>query len=198
MTVAPPAQLAGMPTGQRDGSRTLVVLGGLPGAGKTTLLRQLVRGRPAGTTALDAEDVAAAVRSGGVHLPYRALRPLVHAVHLARVVRASATATGCVLTTDPLTSPLRRAALVLAAQCTGRRLHVVLLDTGAREAALGQLRRGRALGRRRMSRHVRRWERLHRRLERTGRLGLVGSVVVSRTGGPARTLPADRPRPVAA
>ena len=176
--------------------RTLVVLGGLPGAGKTTLLRQLVRDRPAGTRALDAEDVTAALRSGGVHLPYRVLRPLVHAMHLAPVARVSAGGTGCVLTTDPLTSPLRRVAFALAARCTGRRLHVVLLDTSARDAALGQLRRGRALGPRRAARHVRRWEHLQDRLAATGRLGLLGPVTVVRRT--PRTLSADVPQPVAA
>lgn len=133
----------------------LVVLAGLPGAGKTTLLRRLA-GRP-GVRALDAEDVAAPLRRTAV--PYRALRPAVHLLHLLRVV-AALPAPGGVLTTDPLTSPLRRALLRAVARLTGRELRVVLVDATEAQARDGQARRDRRLGERRMRRHLRRYRRL--------------------------------------
>ena len=85
------------------------------------------------------------------------LRPLVHVLHLLRVVLALVRTAGAVLTTDPLTSRGRRVLLGLAARVTGRRLHVVLLDATVAEAVSGQNRRGRSLGRRRMELHARRW-----------------------------------------
>jgi predicted kinase len=157
---------------------SLVVLAGLPGAGKTTLLRQVAAGRPARVLVLDSEEVAARLREAGVGLPYGLLRPLVHALHLLRVVRAARHPAACVLTTDPMTSQVRRALLAAAARAAGRTLHLVLLDATHDEARRGQRERGRALGRRRMERHVRRWAALRAGFDRTGRLPLVTSAVV--------------------
>jgi DNA replicative helicase MCM subunit Mcm2 (Cdc46/Mcm family) len=160
---------------------SLVVLAGLPGAGKTTLLRRLAATHPEGVLALDAEDVAAGLRD--LPVPYRLLRPLVHAVHLARVLRAAATPAACVLTTDPMSAPVRRLVLQLAARATGRSLDLVLVEATVAEALDGQVRRGRTLGRRRMQRHVRRRRRLQGR-----RLPLVTSgVAVDRAGAAAVT-----------
>ena len=141
--------------------RSLVVLAGLPGAGKTTTLRRVTPSLPGDVVALDAEDVAAALRHAPV--PYAALRPVVHAGHLARVVRATTGPAASVLATDPLSSPLRRLLLHCAARCTGRSLDVVLVDATVEQALAGQVERGRTLGPRRMRRHVRRWRRLRRR-----------------------------------
>jgi len=95
MHIAPGLALA-VPAG------SLVVLAGLPGAGKTTLLRRLAAAAPAGVVALDAEDVAARLRARPA--AYAVLRPLVHAVHLVRVLVALAGPGRCVLTTDPMTA----------------------------------------------------------------------------------------------
>lgn len=132
----------------------LVVVAGLPGAGKTTLVRRLAGG--AGVHAPDAEDVAQ--RLAGVPLPYRALRPLVHTAHLARVVTALWSAHPRVLTSDPLTSPVRRRALRTAARLSGRTLLVVLVHASPAQARDGQTRRGRSLSARRMSRHEQRYD----------------------------------------
>jgi predicted kinase len=134
---------------------SLVVVAGLPGAGKTTLVRRLAD--RSSVLALDSEDVARAL--AGVPLPYRLLRPLVHAVHLARVVVALWSSRSRVLTSDPLTSPLRRRLLRTAARLSGRRLVVVLVQASPEQARDGQYRRGRRLSTRRMTRHEARYAR---------------------------------------
>ena len=95
---------------------SLVVLAGLPGAGKTTLLRRIAASAPPGVLALDAEDVAARIPVGRAGYPL--VRPFVHTVHLARVVAALAGPARCVLTTDPMTGPVRRLLLGTAARLT--------------------------------------------------------------------------------
>jgi len=141
--------------------QSIVVLAGLPGAGKTTTLRRLADARPQGVLMLDSEEVAGRLRI--LPVPYRVLRPLVHAVHLARVLCAATTPAVCLLTTDPMSSFWRRLVLHLAARCTRRSLDVVLIEATVAEALHGQQRRGRPLSRRRMQRHVRRWRRLRDR-----------------------------------
>jgi ABC-type cobalamin/Fe3+-siderophores transport system ATPase subunit len=168
MHIAPGLVLA-VPAG------SLVVLAGLPGAGKTTLLRRLAASAPSGVAALDAEDVAARLRA--LPVAYAVLRPLVHALHLARVLVALAGPDRCVLTTDPMTAPLRRLLLRAAARASGRHLHLVIVDATLEEAVAGQDRRGRALGRRRMALHARRWPRLRARGARLA----ASSVALSRS-----------------
>lgn len=135
--------------------RTLLLVAGLPGAGKTTLLRRSANAH--GVVALDAEDVAGALR--GVPLPYRLLRPVVHAAHVLRVLGACWSAAPRVATTDPLTSRSRHALFAAAARCSGRQLQVVLLHVEPLQARDGQRRRGRHLSERRMRRHERRYAR---------------------------------------
>ncbi len=127
---------------------SLVMVAGLPGAGKTTLVRRLAHST--GVLALDAEDVARHLVR--VPLPYHALRPLVHTAPVVRVVAALRSGHPCVLTSDPLTSPLRRQVLRTAAHLSGRRLHVVLVHASSAQARDGQQRRGRRLSGRRMTR----------------------------------------------
>ncbi len=158
--------------------RSLVVLAGLPGAGKTTLLRRLAAGSAPGVRTLDAEDVAQRLRAHGRRLPYRSLRPAVHGLHLLRVLRDARGSADCVLTTDPMTSALRRLLLRAAARRSGRALSVVLLDATEEQALLGQRTRGRALGPRRMARHVARSARLRAALARTGGMSFVDEVLV--------------------
>lgn len=157
---------------------SLVVVAGLPGAGKTTLLRRLDARPAAGVHALDSEEVAERLRRCSGRLPYRVLRPAVHALHLLRVLRDAHGPHDCVLTTDPMTSPARRAVLRLAARSSGRTLCVVLVAATERQARSGQLRRGRALGRRRMARHVARAASLQDRLARTGTIASADAVLV--------------------
>lgn len=132
---------------------SLVLAAGLPGAGKTTLVRRLADADR--VHALDSEDIARALAR--VPLPYRLLRPLVHTAHLARVVVALWSTHPRVLTSDPLTSPLRRRLLRTAARLSGRQLHVVLVHASPAQARDGQQRRGRRLSRRRMTRHEARY-----------------------------------------
>jgi len=153
--------------------QSIVVLAGLPGAGKTTTLRRLAGARSEGVLMLDSEEVAGRLRV--LPVPYRVLRPLVHAVHLARVLCAATTPAVCLLTTDPMSSFWRRLVLHLAAWCTRRSLDVVLIEATVAEALSGQERRGRVLSRRRMRRHVRRWRRLR---DRPDGLALVASCTV--------------------
>ena len=160
--------------------RSLVVLAGLPGAGKTTLLRRLDAHGAPGVRALDSEEVADRLRPLVRHVPYRVLRPAVHALHLLRVLRDAATPITCVLTTDPMTSPLRRWLLHLVARSSGRSLAVVLVDATEQQARSGQRARGRTLGPRRMAQHVSRADRLRDRLERTGGMSFVDEVLVLR------------------
>jgi hypothetical protein len=158
--------------------RSLVVLAGLPGAGKTTLLRRLDAPGVPDVRALDSEEVADRLRLLARHVPYRVLRPAVHALHLLRVLREVRTPVSCVLTTDPMTSPLRRSLLRLVARSRGRSLAVVLVDATAQQARTGQHARGRTLGPRRMAQHVSRADRLRDRLERTGGISCVDEVLV--------------------
>lgn len=184
---APPRQRPGPSGGHEIGvpPNSLVVLAGLPGAGKTTLLLRLHEVQPQGVRAIDSEEVAARLRRRAGRVPYRLLRPAVHALHLLRVLRGVRSRADCVLTTDPMTSPLRRALLRAAAAASGRSLHVVLVDATAAQAREGQRSRGRALGHRRMTRHVTRAARLRTVLEHTGGMSFVDDVLVL-------------PRPVAA
>jgi hypothetical protein len=174
----------------------LVVIGGLPGAGKTTLLRRLAAGSLPGVRSLDPEDVAggAAVLLGRVRaeVPYRLLRPAVHAWHLLRVAAAASGPDGVVVTTDPLTGPARLLLFRAVARLTGRSLHLVLVDATVPEAMSGQAARGRRLPPGRMARHVRRWRRRRARLLTTGRLAGGAPVAVVRRSGPAG-IPAGRP-----
>ncbi len=158
--------------------RSLVVLAGLPGAGKTTLLRRLDGHGAPGVRALDPEEVADRLRPLARHVPYRVLRPAVHALHLLRVLREVRAPATCVLTTDPMTSPLRRGLLHLVARSSGRSLAVVLVDATEQQARSGQHARGRTLGPRRMAQHVSRADRLQDRLERTGGMSFVDEVLV--------------------
>ena len=139
------------------GRRVLVLIGGLPGAGKTRLLDRLLAGAQAGTRGLDSEQVAAALHVLGLRLPYRWLRPVVHAVHRLRVRAVLRGRTPVVVLTDPLTSPRRRASLLRSARRAGREVRLVLVDAAPDEARRGQEDRRRAISARSMARHVARW-----------------------------------------
>ena len=160
--------------------RVLVLVGGLPGAGKTRLLGSLLAQAPPGTVGLDSEQVADRLRALGVRLPYRLLRPLVHAVHRARVRRVLRGPCPVVVLTDPLTSARRRAGLLRSARRAGREVRLVLVDVQPAVARQGQAERRRGLGPRAMARHVRRWRTAQAEAVASGRLSGVPATVVSR------------------
>jgi hypothetical protein len=166
--------------GVPGGRRVLVLVGGLPGAGKTSLLARLLGTGPAGTRGLDSEQVAARLHDLGVRLPYRLLRPVVHALHRGRVRRVLGGPQPVVVLTDPLTSGRRRATVLRSARRAGREIRLLLLDVDPAEARRGQLDRRRQLGSRAMARHVRRWRTALEQARTTGRLDGVPAVVATR------------------
>ncbi|WP_222269524.1 AAA family ATPase [Modestobacter marinus] len=151
------ATLVEGPPSADEQRRVLLVIGGLPGSGKTTLLRRLLAQELPGVRGLDSEQVAGRLRAAGIRLPYRVLRPWVHAWHRWRVLRGIGGDTPVVVLTDPWTSPRWRATVRRKAEAAGRRVRVVLLDASPEEAAHGQVARGRTLPARAMRRHADRW-----------------------------------------
>jgi ABC-type cobalamin/Fe3+-siderophores transport system ATPase subunit len=144
-------------SGHRGANGVLVVVGGLPGSGKTTLLRRLLAEGAPGVVGLDSEDVAAWVQAVAVRVPYRVVRPLVHAWHRVRVLRVVAGPAPVVVLTDPWTRPWWRAAVLRSARRAGRSVRLVLLDASRELAESGQAARGRGIPARSMHRHATRW-----------------------------------------
>ncbi len=138
----------------------LLLIGGLPGAGKTRLLTRLLAGDGTGVCGLDSEYVAERLRAAGVRLPYRWLRPAVHAWHRLTVRRVVRGAAPVVVVTDPLTSSRRREALVAAGRRSGREVRLLLLDVRPEAAVRGQERRHRTVSARSMARHDCGWRSL--------------------------------------
>jgi hypothetical protein len=175
---ATPGVAAGPPE-----ERLLVLIGGLPGAGKTRLLTRLLDGDSddgGAIRGLDSEYVAKRLRDSGVRLPYRLLRPAVHAWHRVAVRRAIRGQAPALLVTDPLTSARRRAALVAAGRRSGRRVLVLLLDVPPEAAVRGQELRHRTVGARSMARHDRGWRSLLRIATTAGVEGADRTVVLGR------------------
>jgi predicted kinase len=176
--------------GQEVPQGALVVVGGLPGSGKTTLLRRLLAGRVPGVVGLDSEDVAARLQAVAPRLPYRVVRPLVHAWHRVRVLRVVAGPAPVVVLTDPWTRPWWRAVVLSAARRAGRSVRLVLLDASRELAESGQTARGRQIPARSMRRHAIRWTTLLRAVAGPdGGNGLDAVTVVDR-------MQADRLAPV--
>lgn len=165
VVTGPAATGAHLGDGRAAPHGVLVVVGGLPGSGKTTLLRRLVAERVPGVVGLDSEDVAARVQAAGVRVPYRLVRPLVHAWHRVRVLRVVAGSASVVVLTDPWTRPWWRATVLRAARWAGRSVRLVLVDASRELAESGQSARGRAIPARSMRRHAVRWEGLLRSVE---------------------------------
>lgn len=149
-------QVLEAPTRPVPRTAALVVIGGLPGSGKTTLLRRLLREGSAGVVGLDSEEVAERFTATRIRLPYRLLRPWVHLVHRARVLRHVTGGAPVVLLADPWTGPGWRRAVLGAAARAGREVRLVRIDASPDVAASGQAARGRAVSARAMRRHVER------------------------------------------
>lgn len=149
------------PRGAAPGG-VLVVVGGLPGSGKTTLLRRLMAEGQPGVVGLDSEDVAARLHDAGLRVPYRLVRPLVHAWHRVRVLWVVAGPAPVVVLTDPWTRPWWRAVVLRAAHRAGRSVRLVLVDASRELAESGQTARGRGIPARSMHRHATRWGELLR------------------------------------
>jgi predicted kinase len=174
-----PAPTAALGHGEPHG--VLVVIGGLPGSGKTTLLRRLLAESAPGVVGLDSEDVAARVTRVAVRVPYRVVRPLVHAWHRVRVLRVITGHPPVVVLSDPWTRPWWRAAVLRTARRAGRSVRLVLLDTSREMAERGQTARGRGIPARSMRRHATRWGHLLRAVAGPdGGAGLAAVTVVDR------------------
>ena len=141
-------------------TRVLVVVGGLPGSGKTSLLRRWLSTEQTPIAGLDSEDVAARLVTAGLRLPYRWMRPLVHLVHRARVLRVIRGDAPLVVLTDPWTDPRWRRLVERTARRAGRDVRLVALDAPEEVAERGQDQRGRVVPGRSMRRHAARWHRL--------------------------------------
>ena len=185
-------------SGPRGPHGVLVVVGGLPGSGKTTLLRRLVAERAPEVVGLDSEDVAARVQAAGVRLPYRLVRPLVHAWHRVRVLRVVSGPAPVVVLTDPWTRPWWRSAVLYAARRAGRSVRLVLLDASRELAESGQVARGRSVPARSMRRHATRWGSLLQAVaEPAGGAGMGPVTVVDRLRADRLTLADVLGRPAA-
>ncbi len=150
-----------VPAGAAVTGRALVVVGGLPGSGKTTMVRRLLGAGVPGVTSLDSEQVAGRWRTGS-RVPYRLMRPLVHARHRLRVLRTVLGGDPTVVLADPWTSRWWRPVVRGTARTAGRAVRLVLLDASPEDAADGQRIRGRRIPEGRMRRHGLRWARLLR------------------------------------
>lgn len=156
--------------------RVLVMLIGLPGAGKSTLARRWIASSPG--TLLDSEQVAARLHPLTRVVGYERVRPVVHLLHLLRVLGGLLGTDSRVLLTDPGTSPMRRRLLTAVARAAGRRVHLRLLDVSLDVAVAGQYERERVVPQASMQRHHARWQRLCRELARTGTIAGADTVVV--------------------
>ncbi|WP_043537192.1 AAA family ATPase [Saccharomonospora cyanea] len=152
-------------------NRALLVVAGLPGAGKSTLLRDAAVDPE--VTLLDTDHVRARLAAffpAGTAYSY--YRPLVHVLHILRLVSAAIRAPGPVVVHDPATGAIARAAFVVLGALTGRSRHLLWIDCTVNEALAGQHHRGRVLLGWSFARHARNAARLRRRL-------LAGAVLAS-------------------
>ena len=152
------------------------MLAGLPGAGKTTLARSWAASTAC--TVLDSEQVTARLSPAARVVGYARVRPVVHALHLLRVLLALTGPARQLVLTDPGTSPVRRRVLFALAHASGRRVHLRLLDVPAKLAVAGQHSRQRVVPVTSMRRHLLRWHRLRQQLAMTGTVTGADTVVV--------------------
>ncbi|KUP96070.1 ATP-binding protein [Thermobifida cellulosilytica] len=146
----------------------LVLLGGLPGAGKSTLLGRLYGLTGAETATVRTGDGAHVVDSLQSRnrltpllgaLPYPLWRWVTHLLHYLRVL-AALCGGGPVIVHDAGTRRAVRLLFALYCRLTGAELHLLFVAAAPAEALLGQITRGRRVGRRSFRGHVRRWRAL--------------------------------------
>ncbi|PXY25026.1 Zeta toxin [Prauserella sp. PE36] len=141
----------------------LVVVAGLPGAGKSTLLRDIESVPP--VTVLDTDQLRSLLRRVlPAGTPYSWYRPLVHVLHVLRLVAVAARARNTIVVHDPATGAFARSAFVALGVLTGRPRHLLWIDCTVEEALKGQHRRGRVLLGWSFSRHARHAPRTRDRL----------------------------------
>jgi hypothetical protein len=143
--------------------RSLLVVGGLPGAGKSTLLRGTKASAP--ITVLDTDQVRARLRSllpAGT--PYSWYRPLVHLLHLARLMGSAVGVPRPLVVHDPATGRAARLAFVLLGVLTRRTRHLLWIECTVDDALSGQRSRGRVLLGWSFARHIRNAPRLRERM----------------------------------
>ncbi|MFJ1758626.1 AAA family ATPase [Kitasatospora sp. NPDC088134] len=175
----------------------VLVVSGLPGSGKSTLLERCARAR-----VVDSQHTRARFAAALPGVPYALYRPAVRLAHYLGL-RAAIRAGGPLVVHDCGTLPWVRRAIVRAATARGRRVHLLLLDASAAQAADGQRRRGRRVSRYAFARHRRSSARLRALVTAPGPLpaGVASAVLLPRTSA-ARlasivfTAPAARPFPV--
>ncbi|GIF13428.1 AAA family ATPase [Actinoplanes teichomyceticus] len=160
--IAPAAgrDLRGRPVGELGfPAGSLLVVAGVPGAGKTTLLKRLLP-QP-GVRVLDSEQERARLSRYLGALPYRYWRPLVHASHYLRLLRALRGRESIVVH-ECGTRAWARKLITAAAGRAGRRTHLLLLDVDPRVALAGQEARKRKVRPSVFAAHCRNWQRLLR------------------------------------
>ena len=185
---APPARTLDLP------ADAVLVVGGIPGAGKTTWLAG--HAWPPEVTVLDSQDVRRRCFSrlpGWV--PYRAVRPLVHAGHYLAIF-AAMRRPGPLVVHECATRGWLRRAMTRWARWAGRPAHLLLLDADPETARAGQRARGRRLHGRAMRRHERVSGGLLAAAAAAPPDGLAGSLVLTR--GDAAAIETVRFGPVSA
>ncbi|RKE17656.1 AAA family ATPase [Streptomyces sp. TLI_171] len=127
----------------------VLVVSGLPGSGKSTLMERCARAR-----VIDSQHTRARFAAALPGVPYALYRPLVRLAHYLGL-RAAIRAGGPLVVHDCGTLPWVRRAIARATAGQGRRVHLLLLDASAEQAADGQRRRGRRVSRYAFARHRR-------------------------------------------
>ncbi len=141
---------------------TLMLLGGVPGAGKTRALQAIER-RVTGVRICDSDRVRRRLTSLLPRVPYRLLRPAVHAIaELIVLIRLLHPGGGPLLIHSPGTRRFGRMTIVRLARRLGRSPIAVFIDVSREEALRGQVGGGRVVRARAFDRHWRRWLDLRR------------------------------------
>ncbi len=122
---------------------TLMLLGGVPGAGKTRALQAIER-RVTGVRICDSDRVRRRLTSLLPRVPYRLLRPAVHAIaELIVLIRLLHPGGGPLLIHSPGTRRFGRMTIVRLARRLGRSPIAVFIDVSREEALRGQVGGGR-------------------------------------------------------
>ncbi|WP_156914083.1 AAA family ATPase [Brevibacterium album] len=147
-----------------DTAADVVLLAGVPGAGKTHTARTVAAMRPDVRIA-DPEPLRTRIAAHVPGLPYRAWRPVLHALaHIAASAQLLRAGSSPLVVHDTGTRTWSRRLFLCAAALRGLRTAAVFIDAGRAEALAGQRARRRLVRPRAFARHWRRWEALRTRL----------------------------------